>query len=103
MTRLAKESLLGRGGSPGLEPRGLEPSKHRGRANSHHRVQNEAPAPAGWPPYCHVVRWGRITGHAPAAFGCRGSKPPIGGSRRRMIEETLGLVPAFKNAPASEA
>lgn len=45
MRRLAKESLLGRGGSPGLEPRGLEPSKHRGRGNSHHRVRNEVPGP----------------------------------------------------------
>lgn len=45
MRRLAKEGLLGRGGSPGLEPRGLGSSNQRGRRKDHHRVRSEVHSP----------------------------------------------------------
>lgn len=95
MGRLARRGLLGRGGIPGLEQRGLGPSHQRGRGNSQHRVRSEVHGPAA------PGGVGQDTGHAPVASRCRGSECPRGRSGRRM-EETLGLALAFKNAPASE-
>lgn len=84
MRRLAKGVLLGRGGSPGLGQRGLGPSNPR-RGYSHHRVQSEVHSP-GW----HMVEWGRIPGHAPAASECRGSERPsyrggAGGGQKKLL------------------
>lgn len=98
MRRLAKEGLLGRGGSPGLEPRGLGSSNQRGRRKDHHRVRSEVHGQAGCPPYWHEVNGARLSAHAPAASGCQGSERSIGEEDGRG---DAWLVLAFRNAPAS--
>lgn len=55
MRRLAKEGLLGRGGSLVPEQRGLVSSSQRGRGNGPCRARSEVMAQAGHPPCWHLV------------------------------------------------